>query len=171
MIPARSDHLAAMAQYPAVRSRLLGPTRVERQVLAAIEARRLAEQRRHLIQVRWDMRRALRAQRIALQRQRDEARIAEENLLIERRLSTRREQIRNLVRDICTLHGVTLNDIVGPFREARIVRARNEAIYQIRHTFTLSLPQIGRIFHRDHTTIMHSIRKEEARRAALGGGE
>jgi len=61
--------------------------------------------------------------------------------------------------------GVTVNDMKSPRRDRAIIPARFEAIWRIKHKTMLSLPQIGRIFNRDHTTIIHAIRKHEERMA------
>jgi chromosomal replication initiator protein len=62
---------------------------------------------------------------------------------------------------------VSRESIVGPSRSAAAVGARQAAIYLTRELTDLSLPQIGRIFGgRDHSTILSSIRRYEARLGA-----
>jgi hypothetical protein len=56
-------------------------------------------------------------------------------------------------------HGVKEVDILGAAKPVEIVAARHDAIRLIyRHT-QHSMPAVGKIFNRDHTTILHAIRK------------
>ena len=48
-------------------------------------------------------------------------------------------------------------DLVGAKRTKEIAAARHIAIYLIHEVTDMSLPNIGRIFYRDHTTVMSSI--------------
>lgn len=60
----------------------------------------------------------------------------------------------------CTLvlDPVTPSDIVGDRRSKTVVRARQIAMWVVREITGLSLPQMGAVFGRDHTTIAHGIR-------------
>lgn len=61
-----------------------------------------------------------------------------------------------IVADMAAKHGLTLADIRGPGRERKLVMARCEAIRAVRAARPhLSYPQIGKVFHRDHTTVMY----------------
>lgn len=61
---------------------------------------------------------------------------------------------------IAKKHGVSVADIKGLSRKVKIVRARQEAAYEIRAKRGLTLPQIAGILgNRDHTTIIHAIRR------------
>ncbi len=53
--------------------------------------------------------------------------------------------------------GVKREEIVGQRRNKEIVNARHIAVYLVRNITEMSLPNIGKIFNRDHTTIMSSI--------------
>jgi hypothetical protein len=58
--------------------------------------------------------------------------------------------------------GVTLTDIDSRRRESTVVRARHIAMYLIKNKTLKSLPEIGRRFGgRDHTTVLHGIKKVE----------
>lgn len=60
--------------------------------------------------------------------------------------------------------GISRAELVGSTRAATPVRARQVAIYLTRELTDLSLPQIGRLFGgRDHSTVLNSIRRVEAR--------
>lgn len=72
---------------------------------------------------------------------------------------------KSIAREVAAKHAVTLIDLVSDRRDQRIVRARHEAFYRCRHETTMSLPQIGKRFgNRDHTTVLHGIKKHEERR-------
>jgi hypothetical protein len=61
--------------------------------------------------------------------------------------------------------GVTWEDIKGVRRTHNLIAPRHAcmmAVYEERKD--LSLPRIGKIFHRDHTTILSSVQKTEAQR-------
>jgi len=54
-------------------------------------------------------------------------------------------------------YGVTVEDIRGKRRTREIAQARHVCIYIMRTVTDLSLPSIGRVFNRDHSTILSSI--------------
>jgi chromosomal replication initiator protein len=59
--------------------------------------------------------------------------------------------------------GVRLSEMRGNTKRSQIVRARGLAILMARRWTELSLQQIGDYFGgRDHTTILHAVRKTEA---------
>lgn len=62
--------------------------------------------------------------------------------------------------------GVTIPQVKGPTRHRDIVAARQAAMYAVRQERQdLSFPAIGRWFGgRDHTTVLHAVRKVEAAR-------
>jgi len=70
-------------------------------------------------------------------------------------------------------YDLTVEDLTGQSRLARIARPRQLAYAALRRATNMSLPAIGRTFEgRDHTTVWHGIRQIEARddpdeRAAL----
>jgi len=58
-------------------------------------------------------------------------------------------------------YGVTTEDIKGTKRNANIATARHMCIYLMRRNTELSLTEIGKIFSRDHSTTISSLRKIE----------
>lgn len=61
-------------------------------------------------------------------------------------------------------HGVSIEDIKSERRQKFIIPARQEAIWMVRHLTPWGLPKIGKFFgDRDHTTILHGIRKHQAK--------
>jgi len=55
--------------------------------------------------------------------------------------------------------GVTVAEIIGPRRDRHIVRARFASMAIARDYLDLSLPQIGREFNRDHTSVINALRR------------
>ena len=57
---------------------------------------------------------------------------------------------------------IRLADMSSPRRARAVARPRQVAMYLAKHLTSRSLPEIGRKFGgRDHTTVMHAIRKIE----------
>jgi chromosomal replication initiation ATPase DnaA len=84
-----------------------------------------------------------------------------ERLRVEK-LKSRMEAggVRGIIAEVALAHRVTVEDILGSSRAAPLVKARHEAMIEVairRPAF--SLPQIGRCFSRDHTTVLHVLRK------------
>lgn len=71
--------------------------------------------------------------------------------------------VRNIIAVVRRVCDVEHADIIGPWRHKQATRARHIVMWLAkRHTMT-SLPQIGRwIGRRDHTTVLHGIRKIDA---------
>lgn len=78
--------------------------------------------------------------------------------MTHRRIKTMRE----IVDAVAWKHNVTTADILGPGRRRDIVAARMEAYWLCSKKTRCSLPQIGKFFDRDHTTVLHGIRVHEA---------
>ena len=57
---------------------------------------------------------------------------------------------------VASTSGVTVAEITGPVRTERCVRAR-DVVVAILRARGMSYPEIGKLLHRDHTTIMHAI--------------
>jgi chromosomal replication initiation ATPase DnaA len=72
--------------------------------------------------------------------------------------------VEDIIRDVCERRDVSRDDLLSPRRQTNVVRARQEAMWLVRHKTGLSLPNIARRFGgRDHTTILHGIRTHQAR--------
>lgn len=78
-------------------------------------------------------------------------------------IGLRRGKINEIVQQVSDFTCISVKDIMGKSRKAPIAHARF-LIWFIAHREGLSLQQIARAFDRDHTTIHHGIRFEEARR-------
>jgi len=59
---------------------------------------------------------------------------------------------------IALRHGVTRKDILGRSKADHVVLARHHCFWHFRQQGR-SLPQIGRLMRRDHTTVLHGVRK------------
>ncbi|MFZ5709212.1 MAG: chromosomal replication initiator protein DnaA [Pseudomonadota bacterium] len=82
------------------------------------------------------------------------------------RASERKVTIEEIQRKVAEHYNVRFSDMIGPKRIRTIARPRQVAMYLAKQMTTRSLPEIGRRFGgRDHTTIMHGIRKVEELRA------
>lgn len=78
------------------------------------------------------------------------------------RASDRKLTIEEIQRKVAEHYNVRLSDLVGPKRLRTIARPRQVAMYLSKQLTSRSLPEIGRRFGgRDHTTIMHGVKKIE----------
>jgi chromosomal replication initiator protein len=72
--------------------------------------------------------------------------------------------VEEIQQRVSTAFGISRAELVGSTRSATPLRARQVAIYLTRELTDLSLPQIGRLYGgRDHSTVLNSIRRVEAR--------
>lgn len=86
--------------------------------------------------------------------------------------------MREIAAEVAGAHGVPLKRLLSPSRFTPVVRARWEAMARIRAVQwpdgrpRYTLPQIGRFLGRDHTTVIHGIRRHADVSALLTtGGE
>jgi chromosomal replication initiator protein len=78
------------------------------------------------------------------------------------RSSDRKVTVEEIQRKVAEHYNIRLSDMIGPKRLRVIARPRQIAMYLAKQMTTRSLPDIGRRFGgRDHTTIMHGVRKVE----------
>jgi|TARA_R110000803_G_scaffold115775_1_gene184294 hypothetical protein len=62
---------------------------------------------------------------------------------------------------ICAKYDVSFSEIQTQNRTSNIVTARKEFIWTLSKFTTLSSPEIGRIVKRDHSTVLHNIRRAD----------
>jgi len=75
---------------------------------------------------------------------------------------TRRVRIEDILRIVSRHYKVPRNDLLSSRRSRDVVRPRQIAMYLAKSLTSRSLPEIGRRFGgRDHTTVLHSVRKVE----------
>lgn len=77
-----------------------------------------------------------------------------------------------VVREVARGFNLTHHDLIGYDRHPHVCVARACAMAVVREATPLSLPAIGRVFGgRDHTTVMHAIRRvmgDETLRESVG---
>ena len=78
------------------------------------------------------------------------------------RATSRKVTMDEIIKKTCDYYKVRPADLISPNRARNIVRPRQMAMYLCKKYTTRSLPEIGRKFGgRDHTTILHGVRKIE----------
>ena len=70
--------------------------------------------------------------------------------------------VAHMLEEVCTVCGVTHEELLGSSRKKKIVRARHIAMYLLRIDFSRSFPMIAQDLCRDHTTIIHGCKKMKA---------
>jgi chromosomal replication initiation ATPase DnaA len=63
-----------------------------------------------------------------------------------------------IIDEICDFYGLTQAQVKGKCRLRGYVKARFVAMFMLRTKTGLTLKEIGRMFHRDHTSIIHAIK-------------
>lgn len=71
--------------------------------------------------------------------------------------------MHRVIAEVARVAGVPAERITGPCRQRRFVRARQMAMLICRDYCAASYPEIGRVFNRDHTTVIYSIETATAR--------
>ena len=85
------------------------------------------------------------------------------------RASERQITVEEIQRQVSDHYNIRLSDLVGPKRTRIFARPRQVAMYLSKQMTSRSLPDIGRRFGgRDHTTVMHGVRRIEELRASDG---
>ena len=78
------------------------------------------------------------------------------------RASDRKVTVEEIQRKVAEHYNIRLSDIIGPKRVRTIARPRQVAMFLAKRMTIRSLPEIGRRFGgRDHTTVMHGVRRIE----------
>lgn len=78
--------------------------------------------------------------------------------------------VMTIAGEVARIRGIALNDILSHRRTMAVARPRQEAMYLARHMTPASLPAIGRrLGGKDHTTVLHSVRRVEERIADMPG--
>ena len=74
----------------------------------------------------------------------------------------RKISIEEIQRQVSDHYNIRLGDMIGPKRLRSFARPRQVAMYLCKHMTRRSLPEIGRRFGgRDHTTVMHGVKRIE----------
>lgn len=88
-------------------------------------------------------------------------------------MPTRHQQHRRIIDLVARMHKVSFDQVLSLTKRRKISNARMAAICAVKEWENqagreLSLPQIGRIFGRDHTTVLHAMQKRGYREKAHG---
>jgi chromosomal replication initiator protein len=73
-----------------------------------------------------------------------------------------------IISQVCKFYSVDDSTLRGSQKTKGIAEARQVAMYLVRKLTNLSLPDIGREFAKDHSTVLYNIRKVET---ALKNGD
>lgn len=71
---------------------------------------------------------------------------------------------KRIIKECAIEAGLTITDLCSKGRVKPLARARQFAMWRIAKETSLSLPQIGRLLCRDHTTVLYAIRVVNAER-------
>lgn len=67
--------------------------------------------------------------------------------------------IQDIIKSVEKFYGIPEGVIYDKCRTATVAEARHIAVYLSREMTNFSLSEISDVFHRDHTTILNSIRR------------
>ena len=85
------------------------------------------------------------------------------------RASDRKISVEEIQRRVSDHYNIRLSDMIGPKRLRSYARPRQVAMYLCKQLTSRSLPEIGRRFGgRDHTTVMHGVKRIEELKVADG---
>ncbi|WP_072793346.1 chromosomal replication initiator protein DnaA [Cognatishimia maritima] len=85
------------------------------------------------------------------------------------RASERKISVEEIQRRVAEHYNIRLSDMIGPKRVRTFARPRQVAMFLCKQLTSRSLPEIGRRFGgRDHTTVMHGVRRIEELRSSDG---
>jgi chromosomal replication initiation ATPase DnaA len=76
--------------------------------------------------------------------------------------AVRSEFVLACVAEAARLFLVDARDVMSKCRTKSVAAARGYAMALVRRRTTLSYPEIGRLFGRDHSSVMHMVKKTEA---------
>lgn len=71
---------------------------------------------------------------------------------------------KQIIATICAVNDCPVSDVLSAKRNRTTAHVRQDCMLEIRERTSLSLPQIGRIFGRDHTTVQWGIQRAKQRR-------
>ena len=95
--------------------------------------------------------------------------VAQDCLADVLRASERKITVEEIQRKVSEHYNIRLSDMIGPKRLRTYARPRQIAMFLSKQLTSRSLPEIGRRFGgRDHTTIMHGVKRIEELRAQDG---
>lgn len=66
-----------------------------------------------------------------------------------------------IIKHVCTFYNISSDKLSSSNRSKETVQPRQIAMYLVRELTKYSLPEIGKVFSRDHSTVLHSVNKIE----------
>ncbi|MEO0821287.1 MAG: chromosomal replication initiator protein DnaA [Pseudomonadota bacterium] len=83
------------------------------------------------------------------------------------RSAERKVTVEEIKRQVAEHYNLRMSDLISPRRQRTVARPRQVAMYLAKTLTSKSLPEIGRSFGgRDHTTVLHAVKKVEELRKA-----
>ena len=83
-------------------------------------------------------------------------------------IQNRQISVENIQKTVADFYKIKVSDMYSKKRPASIVRPRQIAMYLAKELTQKSLPEIGELFGgRDHTTVLHAVRKIAGERQQL----
>lgn len=73
--------------------------------------------------------------------------------------TTKPQTAKSIQLEFCEKYGITLEEMLGKCRQKRLAVPRQEAMAAVRTRLGWSYPRIGRLFRKDHTTVLWACRK------------
>ena len=70
---------------------------------------------------------------------------------------------KKVLAEVSAKYGVREADVISDRRFPSLTAPRHEMMWRMRHETTWSMPKIGAFMRRDHTTILHGVRKHQER--------
>ena len=77
---------------------------------------------------------------------------------LDKSLYNDQKHANQIINNICDFYSLTPAQIKGKCRLRGHIKGRFIAMYLLRRRTGLTLKEIGRMFHRDHTSIIHAIK-------------
>lgn len=71
-------------------------------------------------------------------------------------------QARAVADEVCRVHDIEIERVLAPTRKREVVAARQEIMARLHLDLGMSLPTVGALLGRDHTTVMHAVKKARA---------
>ena len=98
--------------------------------------------------------------------------VAQECLADVLRASERKVTVQEIIRKVAEHYNIRINDMLSARRARAVARPRQIAMYLAKNLTSKSLPEIGRSFGgRDHTTVIHAVKKITELKATDSGIE
>lgn len=69
-----------------------------------------------------------------------------------------KQPARTIIAEVAAEHQVTPADLIGHCRKPGYVKPRHIAMARIRNELGYSYPQIGKLFNRDHSSVIWAVR-------------